>query len=175
MPIVDGMASTRTIRAHETSNSFLKLSPRAQLNGRVPIIAVSASLVEKERQKYIDTGFDGWILKPISFARLNDLMKGIVDRETREQALYQPGQWEKGGWFHITEQLDSPPATLEPSEAPPATDGESHDDATTQTQAESGQPEIKRTPSDGSAQVFTTPMSTPNIELTEPEEDQSPK
>ena len=100
MPIVDGKASTKMIRAYEQTNPSLKLSARARLNGRVPIIAVSASLLEKERQSYIDIGFDGWILKPISFPRINELMLGIVDQKTREEALYQPGQWEKGGWFH---------------------------------------------------------------------------
>lgn len=69
------------------------------MNGRVPVIAVSASLIEKERQKYIDGGFDGWILKPISFVRLSEIMEGIVDRQVRRENLYQPGSWERGGWF----------------------------------------------------------------------------
>jgi CheY-like chemotaxis protein len=99
MPIVDGLASTKLIRSFESTHSSDHLSSRASLNGRVPIIAVSASLVEKERETYMNAGFDGWILKPISFSRLSELMHGIVGETTREQALYAPGQWEKGGWF----------------------------------------------------------------------------
>lgn len=99
MPIVDGLSSAKMIRSFEKSTPHCQLSPRAALNGRVPIIAVSASLVEKERQTYIDCGFDGWILKPINFTRLAELMNGIVDSKAREDNVYKTGTWEKGGWF----------------------------------------------------------------------------
>lgn len=117
MPIVDGLTSTKIIRSHEKSHSS-KLSPRAMLNGRVPIFAVSASLVERDRQNYIDAGFDGWILKPIDFKRLNVLLAGITEDEVREGALYQPGQWERGGWF-TKRQLDVFAALTAPSGKPP--------------------------------------------------------
>ncbi|KAK8157572.1 putative cyanobacterial phytochrome B [Phyllosticta citrichinensis] len=100
MPIVDGLTSTKMIRSYEKSHPSHVLSRRAALNGRIPIIAVSASLEERERQTYIDAGFDAWILKPIAFARLQDLMRAIIDRDVREAALYKPGEWERGGWFH---------------------------------------------------------------------------
>ena len=99
MPIVDGLTSTKMIRSYEKSHSQFDLSPRAAHNGRVPIFAVSASLVERERQTYINAGFDGWVLKPIDFQRLNTLLAGIVEDETRNSCLYQPGDWERGGWF----------------------------------------------------------------------------
>ena len=99
MPIVDGLTSTKMIRSFEKSSPDEFLSKRAALNGRVPIFAVSASLVEKNRQLYIDAGFDGWILKPIDFKRLTVIMSGIVEESTRESCLYQPGEWERGGWF----------------------------------------------------------------------------
>lgn len=95
MPIVDGLTSTKLIRSFEKSHPN-HLSQRASLNGRVPIIAVSASLIEKEIQTYLDAGFDGWILKPIDFKRLSVLLEGIVEQETRENCLYRPGEWEKG-------------------------------------------------------------------------------
>lgn len=100
MPIVDGLTSTKMIRSYEKANSQSKLSARASINGRVPIFAVSASLVERQRQTYINAGFDGWILKPIDFKRLNVLLLGIVDDPIRVSCLYRPGEWEKGGWFH---------------------------------------------------------------------------
>jgi DNA-binding response OmpR family regulator len=65
----------------------------------VPIIAVSASLVERERDFYIDVGFDGWILKPISFARLQHIMTGVADSSARNEDLYKLNNWERGGWF----------------------------------------------------------------------------
>lgn len=100
MPIVDGLTSTKMIRSFEKTNSSHKLSRRAAANGRVPVIAVSASLIERERQKYIEAGFDGWILKPISFVRLETLLEAIVNFKVRDECLYTPGKWETGGWFN---------------------------------------------------------------------------
>ena len=99
MPIVDGFSATKMIRSYEKTNSMGALSKRAAPNGRIPIFAVSASLVEKELRRYKDTGFDGWLLKPIDFSRVNELLKGIVDGEARNTCLYKPGNWEQGGWF----------------------------------------------------------------------------
>lgn len=104
MPIVDGLTSTKMIRSFEHSRTESHLSPRAAANGRVPIFAVSASLLEREKQKYIEAGFDGWILKPIDFKRLNVLMTGIVDESVRNSCLYTPGDWEAGGWFRSRQE-----------------------------------------------------------------------
>lgn len=118
MPIVDGLTSAKMIRSFEKSHPTHLLSTRASLNGRVPIIAVSASLVERERHTYIDTGFDGWILKPIAFNRLSEIMKGIIEAETRKKNLYRAGVWEYGGWFHAA-QKDVFAADTTPSEEVP--------------------------------------------------------
>jgi CheY-like chemotaxis protein len=99
MPIVDGLTSTKMIRSYEKTHTNI-YSPRAKLCGRVPIIAVSASLEERHRQQYIDAGFDAWILKPIPFDRMNKLIAAIVDTKIRHECLYESGQWERGGWFH---------------------------------------------------------------------------
>ncbi|KAL7621907.1 hypothetical protein AAE478_007407 [Parahypoxylon ruwenzoriense] len=100
MPIVDGLASTKMIRAFEKSEKFQGLSSSpADEHTRTPIFAVSASLMERERPAYIEAGFDGWILKPIDFKRLNVLLDGIADDKVRADCLYVPGNWERGGWF----------------------------------------------------------------------------
>lgn len=134
MPIVDGLTSTKMIRSYEKTHTDI-YSPRAALNGRLPIIAVSASLLEKKRQEYINAGFDAWILKPISFARLNELMTAIVDPKVREECLYQPGEWEKGGWFH-TGQKSSDDISTVPSSQPP----QSNPSKAAEEAAESGDP-----------------------------------
>ena len=103
MPIVDGLTSTKMIRSFEKTHAGITLSKRASRIGRIPIFAVSASLVEKERQRYMDAGFDGWILKPIDFQRLNLLLLGIVDDGTKKDCLYAPGRWEQGGWLSKTQ------------------------------------------------------------------------
>lgn len=99
MPIVDGLTSTKMIRSYEKTHPSDSLLERTALTGRVPIFAVSASLVETDRQSYIDAGFDGWVLKPVDFKRLVVLLAGILGEETRMSCLYKPGGWEKGGWF----------------------------------------------------------------------------
>jgi CheY-like chemotaxis protein len=101
------------IRSFEKLHSGSHLSARATGNGRVPIFAVSASLIERERQTYINAGFDGWILKPIDFKRLNVLLLGIVEDDTRQSCLYWPGEWERGGWFNRRQ-----PSVLEASTIP---------------------------------------------------------
>jgi hypothetical protein len=111
MPIVDGLTSTKMIRSFEKSHPTHLLSKRAARNGRIPIIAVSASLLEKERQTYIDAAFD----------RLKNIMLGIVEAGARKENLYKSGGWERGGWFQQA-QKDIFSADTSPSERMPMTD-----------------------------------------------------
>ncbi len=133
MPIVDGFTSTKMIRSFEKTSSNC-LSLRAGLNGRIPIFAVSASLVERERERYIDTGFDGWILKPIDFKRTELFLKGIVDEDIRESCIYQPGKWEQGGWFNKREkkvpEVDTRPSPLRATSSLFSAEGDSGSDTT---------------------------------------------
>ncbi|KAK5412745.1 hypothetical protein LTR06_005716 [Exophiala xenobiotica] len=121
MPIVDGFSSTKMIRSYEKTHSRTCLSSRARLNGKIPVFAVSASLVEREREKYIETGFDGWILKPVDFKRVDLLLKGIIDSEARNSCLYEKGKWERGGWFapagdqHDAFTVDTHPSQEKPT------------------------------------------------------------
>ncbi|KAH8729438.1 hypothetical protein BGZ61DRAFT_491788 [Ilyonectria robusta] len=106
MPIVDGLTSTKLIRAMEMSHEHAGHSSLAASNRRIPIFAVSASLIERERPTYVDAGFDGWILKPIDFKRLSTLLMGISEEEVRNSCLYEPGEWERGGWFCAKSGMD---------------------------------------------------------------------
>ncbi|KAH8884639.1 hypothetical protein GQ53DRAFT_661529 [Thozetella sp. PMI_491] len=99
MPIVDGLTSTKMIRSLEQSGKHQGLSKLAANHGRIPIFAVSASLVEAQKDTYVEAGFDGWILKPIDFKRLETLLTGIIDDAIRNKSLYVQGEWEGGGWF----------------------------------------------------------------------------
>ncbi|KAJ5905823.1 uncharacterized protein N7473_002739 [Penicillium subrubescens] len=91
MPIVDGLSAAKMIREYEVQ-AYLG-------HDYVPIFAVSASLLEKDRQTYIDSGFDGWIMKPIDFQRIYELLGGVKSTEIRRSCFYRPGMWEQGGWF----------------------------------------------------------------------------
>lgn len=109
------------IRSHAKTHPHTRLSPRAALNGRIPIFAVSASLIERDRNQYIEGGFDGWILKPIDFPRLSVLLRGIVDEKMRDSCLYKPGQWEQGGWFSSLSKDIFNDAFTRPSASAPVT------------------------------------------------------
>ncbi|KAJ5362133.1 CheY-like superfamily [Penicillium brevicompactum] len=95
MPIVDGASATRLIREYEQQELASETTPAP----RIPIFAVSASLREEHRNSYLRTGFDGWIMKPIDFQRLDRLLGGVRHPWLRQEYVYVPGQWEEGGWF----------------------------------------------------------------------------
>lgn len=103
------------IRRIEANGEHQSLSSLATNHGRIPIFAVSASLLEREKETYTNAGFDGWILKPVDFKRLEHLLFGIIDDEARDDAVYLPGQWEKGGWFRKRLEL---PRAFKAKDAP---------------------------------------------------------
>lgn len=107
MPIADGITSTKMIRQFEQQSPSDTLSKLSGLNGGIPIFAVSASLLEKDAEIYTSAGFDGWIMKPINFERLNVLLAGVRDHDVRNSATYEPGKWENGGWFQGHKQPKS--------------------------------------------------------------------
>ncbi|KDQ62269.1 hypothetical protein JAAARDRAFT_30166 [Jaapia argillacea MUCL 33604] len=124
MPILNGWEATKRIRELERSSqsptpgsskfsstmskSSSKISKSSSSsessisdrhNGRIPIFAVSASLVEAQRHEMMATGFDGWILKPVDFKRMRLIIKGVTDSKQRASDAYKPGKWEAGGWL----------------------------------------------------------------------------
>lgn len=106
MPILDGYECTAAIRALEKVEQVQK--PKShELNGRIPIFAVSASLVESNREEMVKLGMDGWVLKPIDFKRLEVILGGVMDMDQRRQDIYRPERsWEYGGW--LRRQLPTP-------------------------------------------------------------------
>lgn len=106
MPILNGFEATQKIRDLERSDhskfEFSEYAMRRsrQINSRIPIFAVSASLAESQRKELLDYGMDGWILKPIDFDRLHAVLRGVMDPVQRRRDVYYPGcNWEIGGWL----------------------------------------------------------------------------
>ncbi|KOS44385.1 hypothetical protein ACN38_g4701 [Penicillium nordicum] len=95
MPIVDGLGATQMIREYEQQ----ELANETTAAPRIPIFAVSASLLEENRKMYMESGFDGWVMKPIDFHRVDRLLGGVKLQWVREEVVYRPGVWEAGGWF----------------------------------------------------------------------------
>lgn len=103
MPILDGYNAAERIRLVEKSTPLapaaLRRSARLNDNG-IPIIVVSASLQESQREFMLQKGVDGWLLKPIDFERLSVVKLGVLNRHQRLRDLYHPGcSWESGGWL----------------------------------------------------------------------------
>lgn len=63
MPVMDGLEAARAIRAR---------------GDRVPIIAMTASVMKGDQDMCIAAGMDGYIPKPISIEELNDSIGGIM-------------------------------------------------------------------------------------------------
>jgi len=72
LPKLDGLAVTRNLRLH----------PRFR---RVPIIIVSGHDPNRYRQAALDAGCNDYLLKPISFDRLNELLDRFVPRQGRQK------------------------------------------------------------------------------------------
>ena len=113
MPILNGFEATQRIRQLEAT----KLPKTDRLThllngGRIPIFAVSASLVERQRGELEQIGIDGWFLKPIDFGRLHTILSGVTDPVQRSRDEYRVGaSWEIGGWLLRT----SPPPRSVPT------------------------------------------------------------
>ncbi|CCL99470.1 uncharacterized protein FIBRA_01488 [Fibroporia radiculosa] len=100
MPLLNGFEATERIRQVERQRNNEPHRTSHQLNGRIPIFAVSASLYEDQHDELLKLGFDGWILKPIDFKRLRNILRGVMDTVQRSKDVYHPScSWEVGGWL----------------------------------------------------------------------------
>ncbi|GGZ00109.1 MHYT domain-containing protein [Pseudoduganella plicata] len=72
MPHLDGLAATRIIRA------------QAQCNGRprVPVVAMTASVLEAHRKASTDVGMDGFASKPVDWYALSHEIARVLGLET---------------------------------------------------------------------------------------------
>ena len=68
MPTMDGYKATRRIRALEAGGS----------RRRIPIIALTASVLDRDREDCIRAGMDEFLTKPIEVARLQDLIERVL-------------------------------------------------------------------------------------------------
>ena len=101
MPILNGLEATQRIRELEATKLAKTDRLSHSLNGGcIPIFAVSASLMERQREELERVGIDGWILKPIDFRRLHAILCGVTDPVQRLRDEYRVGcSWEIGGWL----------------------------------------------------------------------------
>ncbi len=82
MPIMDGYETTRTIR--DPQSGFK--------NHAIPIIAMTASAIEGERQKCIAAGMNDYIPKPITPAALAEMLEKWLPRQTAITGMRKSGK-----------------------------------------------------------------------------------
>ena len=68
MPIMDGMAATREIRAHEAASGR-----------RTPILALTANALKHQTEQYEAAGMDGVVAKPLQVAALLTAIAAALD------------------------------------------------------------------------------------------------
>ena len=67
MPVLDGVETTRKIRAMEKG-----------AGGHVPIVAMTANAFEEDRRKCFEAGMDGFVVKPVSAQSIRDEMERVL-------------------------------------------------------------------------------------------------
>ena len=68
MPEMDGFEATRQIRLLEQKRGE-----------HVPIVALTADIIKADREKCLDAGMDGHMNKPITLAKLQNLLETVLD------------------------------------------------------------------------------------------------
>ena len=65
LPGMNGMQALRALRAEAAT-------------AKIPVIAITASVMTQDRQKIMDTGFDGFIEKPINLREFLATVQGAI-------------------------------------------------------------------------------------------------
>jgi CheY-like chemotaxis protein len=76
MPVLDGYDLTRRIRRRESREG-----------GHLPIIALTANVLEGEEEKCRRAGMDDYVSKPLTLDRLAALLRSLFDREIGSRPL----------------------------------------------------------------------------------------
>jgi two-component system cell cycle response regulator DivK len=65
LPGIDGIAALRHLRADPITKS-------------TPVIAVTASAMEQDRQRILEAGFDGYMTKPINVKKFTEEIRAVL-------------------------------------------------------------------------------------------------
>lgn len=70
LPDIDGVEALDRLRADERTAS-------------VPVVALTAQAMEGDRERFLDTGFDGYLSKPVNIAELLATVKRYCEERCR--------------------------------------------------------------------------------------------
>lgn len=74
MPVTDGQEATRMIRQHENENA----------RPPVPIIALTAQALKGDRERFLESGMNGYLTKPIEINKLEETLGAIFPSHESE-------------------------------------------------------------------------------------------
>jgi len=72
MPVMDGYDATSTIRINEKKGGL----------PRIPIIAITANVMDGDRQKCLDSGMDDYLSKPVVMQKLKAMLKKWLNNDS---------------------------------------------------------------------------------------------
>jgi len=70
LPGITGIEALRQLRANADT-------------ARIPVIAVTASVMQQDRKQITEAGFDGYVGKPINLREFLDAVRGMLERSAR--------------------------------------------------------------------------------------------
>jgi signal transduction histidine kinase len=76
MPVMDGIAAAKAIRAAE----------KAEKRERTPILALTANALVHQVEEYLSAGMDGHVAKPIEISKLYDAMSRVLGEPAEAEA-----------------------------------------------------------------------------------------
>jgi CheY-like chemotaxis protein len=68
MPVMDGCQATATIREQEQ-----------KIGGHTPVIALTAHAQSGDRERFLATGFDGYVSKPVIMQKLYEVLAELAE------------------------------------------------------------------------------------------------
>ncbi|MEE2730717.1 MAG: 7TM diverse intracellular signaling domain-containing protein [Pseudomonadota bacterium] len=77
MPVMDGYTATRMIRQYETEHNL----------ARVPVIALTAHVVQEHQTKITASGMDAYIAKPIEVKVFTERLQGFLEKSSSRRAM----------------------------------------------------------------------------------------
>jgi two-component system, sensor histidine kinase and response regulator len=79
MPIMDGVETTEKIRAREKHSAL-----------HLPIMAMTASAFEEDRQRCLQAGMDGYVVKPVTSKAIEMEIARVMDAQEKYQKHEAP-------------------------------------------------------------------------------------
>lgn len=80
MPVLDGYRATHTLRRHQPYRSLTQLQ-------KVPIVAMTASAIQGDREKCMRAGMDDYLAKPVQRATLEKMLVAWLSGEKKLQPI----------------------------------------------------------------------------------------